>query len=175
MTVPDWKSRLCFGDNLELLGNHVGDASVDPVYLDPPFNSNANYHVLFRECPGMEPQDVITANAEALMEHAWNTASWARRGRSRRPTGRTRRPPDALQSVPKLQSSCAGHFPQGSLNSHGWTIFRQLAAVISRYAPATANRCREDTPSRHLQPAPRHPPGTPFRYECRRPAPIHGR
>lgn len=42
---------LYFGDNLEWLRN-VGkfpDESVDLVYLDPPFNSNRNYNVLFKE------------------------------------------------------------------------------------------------------------------------------
>jgi site-specific DNA-methyltransferase (adenine-specific) len=43
-------NRLCFGDNLKWLGDtrEFPDASVDLVYLDPPFNSNAHYNVLFR-------------------------------------------------------------------------------------------------------------------------------
>ena len=32
------------------------DASVDLVYLDPPFNSNADYNVLFREASGEASQ-----------------------------------------------------------------------------------------------------------------------
>jgi adenine specific DNA methylase Mod len=40
---------LYYGDNLEVLRRHVRDESVDLVYLDPPFNSNANYNVLFAE------------------------------------------------------------------------------------------------------------------------------
>jgi site-specific DNA-methyltransferase (adenine-specific) len=32
----------------------VADASVDLIYLDPPFNSNANYNVLFKEKSGEE-------------------------------------------------------------------------------------------------------------------------
>ena len=40
---------LYYGDNLDVLGRHVRDESVDLVYLDPPFNSNANYNVLFAE------------------------------------------------------------------------------------------------------------------------------
>ena len=42
-------NKLFFGDNLSVLRNHVKDETVDLVYLDPPFNSNANYNVLFRE------------------------------------------------------------------------------------------------------------------------------
>jgi DNA modification methylase len=40
---------LYYGDNLDVLRRHVADESVDLVYLDPPFNSNANYNVLFAE------------------------------------------------------------------------------------------------------------------------------
>lgn len=40
-----------FGDNLEVLRTHIEDASVDLVYLDPPFNSDQDYHVL----PGVQP------------------------------------------------------------------------------------------------------------------------
>jgi site-specific DNA-methyltransferase (adenine-specific) len=44
-----------FGDNLKWLSDRkqFRDASVDLAYLDPPFNSNADYNVLFRE-PGGE-------------------------------------------------------------------------------------------------------------------------
>jgi len=38
---------LFYGDNLDVLRRHVKDESVDLVYLDPPFNSNADYNVLF--------------------------------------------------------------------------------------------------------------------------------
>jgi 16S rRNA G966 N2-methylase RsmD len=36
-------NRLFFGDNLTVLREHVKDESVDLIYLDPPFNSEANY------------------------------------------------------------------------------------------------------------------------------------
>jgi len=44
-------NRLFFGDNLKWLSDRkeFPDVSVDLVYLDPPFNSNADYNVLFRE------------------------------------------------------------------------------------------------------------------------------
>ncbi len=38
-----WKNRLYFGDNLKILREYVPDASVDLIYLDPPFNSSATY------------------------------------------------------------------------------------------------------------------------------------
>ena len=52
MTTEDWKNKLYFGDNLDILREHVGDETVDLIYLDPPFNSNATYNVLFREATG---------------------------------------------------------------------------------------------------------------------------
>ena len=50
--MADWKNKLYFGDNLDILRQHVQDESVDLIYLDPPFNSNATYNVLFRETSG---------------------------------------------------------------------------------------------------------------------------
>ena len=61
MTTTDWKNQLYFGDNLDILRNHVKDASVDLIYLDPPFNSNANYNVLFQEKSGQQSAAQITA------------------------------------------------------------------------------------------------------------------
>ena len=40
---------LYYGDNLQILRDHIPDESVDLIYLDPPFNSNRNYNVLFKE------------------------------------------------------------------------------------------------------------------------------
>ena len=45
-------NTLYFGDNLDILREYVPDESVDLIYLDPPFNSNATYNVLFREASG---------------------------------------------------------------------------------------------------------------------------
>ena len=42
-------NTLYYGDNLEILCEHVPDESVDLVFLDPPFNSNASYNVQFRQ------------------------------------------------------------------------------------------------------------------------------
>ena len=54
-------NTLYYGDNLEILRQHVGDESVDLVYLDPPFNSNASYNVLFKERSGEESPAQIKA------------------------------------------------------------------------------------------------------------------
>jgi site-specific DNA-methyltransferase (adenine-specific) len=42
-------NQLFFGDNLDVLRQHIKDDSIDLVYLDPPFKSNQDYNVLFRE------------------------------------------------------------------------------------------------------------------------------
>ena len=54
-------NKLYFGDNLDILRQHVADESVDLIYLDPPFNSNATYNVLFREKSGEQSAAQITA------------------------------------------------------------------------------------------------------------------
>lgn len=56
-----WKNQLHFGDNLDVLRDHVPTESVDLIYLDPPFNSNASYNVLFKEKTGKHSAAQITA------------------------------------------------------------------------------------------------------------------
>ena len=60
MDAP-WQNELYFGDNLDILREQIADESVDLIYLDPPFNSNATYNVLFREKGGEESAAQITA------------------------------------------------------------------------------------------------------------------
>ncbi|HUQ47940.1 MAG TPA: DNA methyltransferase [Gemmatimonadaceae bacterium] len=52
---------LYYGDNLDVLRRHVKDESVDLVYLDPPFNSNASYNVLFAAKEGGQAAAQIQA------------------------------------------------------------------------------------------------------------------
>jgi len=54
-------NTLYYGDNLEVLRKHIGDESVDLVYLDPPFNSQRDYNLLFREQSGEPAQAQIKA------------------------------------------------------------------------------------------------------------------
>jgi site-specific DNA-methyltransferase (adenine-specific) len=56
-----WTNQLYYGDNLRVLRDEIGDETVDLVYLDPPFNSAANYNVLFREATGEQSAAQITA------------------------------------------------------------------------------------------------------------------
>ncbi|WP_323035752.1 hypothetical protein [Pararhodobacter sp.] len=46
-------NHLYYGDNLKVLRESIADESVDLIYLDPPFNSNASYNVLFKGPQGM--------------------------------------------------------------------------------------------------------------------------
>src|ERR1700683_5625543 len=45
--IEPTRNILYYGDNLDVLPRHVPDDYVDLIYLDPPFNSNATYNVLF--------------------------------------------------------------------------------------------------------------------------------
>ena len=62
-------NRLYYGNNL-VLRRHVDDESVDLVYLDPPFNSNASYNVLFAERDGTKAAAQIKAFGDTW---EWNT------------------------------------------------------------------------------------------------------
>lgn len=57
----EWQNTLYYGDNLEVLKLHVKDETVDLAYLDPPFNSNATYNVLFSEQDGTRAAAQIKA------------------------------------------------------------------------------------------------------------------
>jgi site-specific DNA-methyltransferase (adenine-specific) len=56
-----FQNTLYCGDNLEILREYIPDASVDLIYLDPPFNSNRDYNVLFREESGEESAAQVVA------------------------------------------------------------------------------------------------------------------
>lgn len=60
--------KLFYGDNLDVLRDHIPDDSVDLIYLDPPFNSNAGYNVLFKSATG--------AGADASIEAFDDTWTW---------------------------------------------------------------------------------------------------
>jgi site-specific DNA-methyltransferase (adenine-specific) len=60
-------NRLFYGDNLDVLREHFSDRSVDLIYLDPPFNSQASYNVLFRAPGGTRSEAQIEA-----FEDSWH-------------------------------------------------------------------------------------------------------
>lgn len=67
-------NHLYYGDNLEILRSHIKDESGDLVYLDPPFNSQATYNVLFKSPSGQQSQAQIEA-----FEDTWH---WNERAES---------------------------------------------------------------------------------------------
>lgn len=66
------QNTLYYGDNLAILRDLIAKESVDLIYLDPPFNSNRNYNVLFREESGLESEAQITAFEDTWH---WNQAT----------------------------------------------------------------------------------------------------
>ncbi|HVZ64043.1 MAG TPA: DNA methyltransferase [Lacunisphaera sp.] len=54
-------NQLYYGDNLPILREQVATESVDLVYLDPPFNSNTTYNVLFKAPSGEASRAQIEA------------------------------------------------------------------------------------------------------------------
>ena len=61
-------NTLYYGDNFDVLRTHIADESVDLIYLDPPFNSNAGYNVLFKAAS--------RAGADASIETFDDTWTW---------------------------------------------------------------------------------------------------
>lgn len=59
-------NRLFCGDNLRVLREEIGTESVDLVYLDPPFNSQQDYNVLFAERDGRK-----AAAQQRVFEDTW--------------------------------------------------------------------------------------------------------
>jgi len=54
-------NALYYGDNLDILREHIDDNSIDLVYLDPPFNSNRDYNVIFKDESGRQSDASIQA------------------------------------------------------------------------------------------------------------------
>jgi site-specific DNA-methyltransferase (adenine-specific) len=54
-------NQLYYGDNLQIIREHIKDESIDLIYLDPPFNSQATYNVLFKAPSGQQSKAQIEA------------------------------------------------------------------------------------------------------------------
>jgi site-specific DNA-methyltransferase (adenine-specific) len=74
---------LYYGDNLDILRRYIPDESVDLVYLDPPFNSNRDYNVIFKDESGRKSDAELIAfedtwhwgpDAERVYDYLTNTA-----------------------------------------------------------------------------------------------------
>ena len=76
-------NALYYGDNLDILRRYIPDASVDLIYLDPPFNSNRDYNVIFKDESGRKSDAQLLAfedtwhwgpSAEKTYRYLTNTA-----------------------------------------------------------------------------------------------------
>jgi len=72
LPLPITENYLFYGDNLDVLRQHIPTQSIDLIYLDPPFNSSRNYNVLFRDEHGTESEAQITAFEDTWH---WNLAA----------------------------------------------------------------------------------------------------
>lgn len=67
--------HLAIGDNLHILRQHVDDESIDLIYLDPPFNSNRAYSLIFKDLARGHSE----AQAVAFKDQwTWNEGTEAR-------------------------------------------------------------------------------------------------
>jgi len=69
-SVP-FMNQLFYGDNLDVLRRHVHAETVDLVYLDPPFNSNRSYNVIFNR------HDVVADPDQAQIQAFDDTWKWS--------------------------------------------------------------------------------------------------
>src|ERR1035437_7236755 len=60
-------NTLYYGDNLDILRDHLPDESVDLIYLDPPSNSKAACNMFLKETDGRQ----AAAQAQAF-EDTWH-------------------------------------------------------------------------------------------------------
>jgi site-specific DNA-methyltransferase (adenine-specific) len=70
MSDSDFVNTLFYGDNLPVMRKFIKDESIDLIYLDPPFNSKADYNVLFKEVTGEESTAQIQAFSDFWI---WDT------------------------------------------------------------------------------------------------------
>ncbi|MCH7982809.1 MAG: restriction endonuclease [Chloroflexi bacterium] len=74
--MPEFKpNTLYYGDNLQVLRDFPSEC-VDLIYLDPPFNSNRNYNVLFKESAGVEAEAQIQAFEDTWHWGIEGTTTW---------------------------------------------------------------------------------------------------
>ena len=99
----EWKNQLYFGDNLKILRDYVAAESVDLIYLDPPFNSNASYNVLFKEKSGEESAAQITAFEDNRKLTDSGASKLKRSTRKSSPAARASSPTSSRPCAPSLE------------------------------------------------------------------------
>ena len=107
---PISDNTLFYGDNLKILREYIPDESVDLIYLDPPFNSNRSYNVLFKDESGREAESQIMAfddtgrcRSSAATARSTPGCTASRSIRRRRRSAKS----SATRSSPRQRSRCA--------------------------------------------------------------------
>ena len=90
---------LYYGDNLDILRRHLPYAAVDLVELDPPFNSNRDYNVIFRDESGNATDAQLLA-----FEDTWH---WGPSAEATLTAGQAER----VQPLEKLPQVASDHSP----------------------------------------------------------------
>ena len=93
-------NSLYYGDNLDILRRYVQDESADLIYLDPPFNSNQTYNILFQEKDGTQSASQIKAFGDT-----WH---WDETGGAFISKRRSRQGGQVVRGDASLQEDCWG-------------------------------------------------------------------
>ena len=68
-------NQLYYGDNFEVLREHIAKESVDLIYLDPPFNSKRDHNLLFKSPKGVTSEAQIEAFEDTCIGTSRRSAS----------------------------------------------------------------------------------------------------
>lgn len=111
-------NTLYYGDNLKVLREYIKAESIDLIYLDPPFNSNRSYNVLFKDESGNSSDAQITA-----FDDAWHWGETAERTYQ-----------DLIQNAPMNVATMIGALRQfiGGGNNKGNQMFAYLVMMAAR-------------------------------------------
>jgi site-specific DNA-methyltransferase (adenine-specific) len=73
---PTPENKLIYGDNLDVLRQteYFPGEMFDLIYLDPPFNSSANYNIIFREL-----DETLPASQVQTFQDTWTWDTTAQR------------------------------------------------------------------------------------------------
>ena len=124
---------LYYGDNLDILRADIRDESIDLIYLDPPFNSQATYNVLFHAPTGERSQAQIEA-----FEDTWHWNETAER---------------AFDEVVQSGNTEAAGWRWEVAMANAW-VTSSARIWLAMDHPTTAREHRSRTTARYSQPSP---------------------
>lgn len=65
MSNENFINQLYYGDNLDVMSEKIQNKSIDLIYLDPPFNSNKNYNLIYSTATGQPVEENAIAFCDA--------------------------------------------------------------------------------------------------------------